>query len=142
MLNLDLVDGLYEGLTKERQQQLISKLFSKSKQTMAYFHRTKDISMSKLEILADFFHLPMDYFRADADVKLNNFTGGENYFAMGSNICINTNLMKENMSLRNEIKRLEDLVAAKDAAMATQQSALATKDAFIACLQGLMPKKD
>ena len=45
MLNLDLIDNLYAGLTKEQQQDLISLLFKKSKQTMSYFRRTKDIGM-------------------------------------------------------------------------------------------------
>ena len=60
MLNLDLIDNLYAGLTKEQQQDLISLLFKKSKQTMSYFRRTKDISLSKLEVLADFFHMPLE----------------------------------------------------------------------------------
>lgn len=50
MLNLDLTDDLYKGLTKEQQQELISLLFKKSKQAMNYFRRTKDISLSKLEV--------------------------------------------------------------------------------------------
>lgn len=142
MLNLQLVDDLYNGLPKERQQLLITKLFSKSKQTMSYFHRTKDISMSKLEVLSDFFHLPMDYFRADADIKINSVQDSEVQIVLGSNNSVNSNLMKENEALRNEIKRLETVVEAKDAALATQKSALETKDAFITCLQSLMPKKD
>ena len=36
MLNLDLIDNLYAGLTKEQQQELISLLFKKSKQTMSF----------------------------------------------------------------------------------------------------------
>lgn len=62
MLNLDLIDNLYAGLTKDQQQELIGLLFKKSKQTMSYFRRTKDISLSKLEVLADFFHMPLDTF--------------------------------------------------------------------------------
>ena len=58
MLNLDLIDNLYAGLAKEQQQELISLLFKKSKQTMSYFRRTKDISLSELEILAGFFRMP------------------------------------------------------------------------------------
>ena len=50
MLNLDLIDNLYAGLTKEQQQELIGLLFKKSKQTMSYFRRTKDISLSKLAV--------------------------------------------------------------------------------------------
>ena len=50
MLNLELIDRLYASLPKEKQQELTTLLFKKSKQTMSYFHRTKDISLSKLEI--------------------------------------------------------------------------------------------
>lgn len=57
MLNLEMIDNLYASLSKEQQQALIAQLFKKSKQTMSYFHRTKDISLSKLETLADFFDL-------------------------------------------------------------------------------------
>ena len=49
MLNIDLVDNLYASLSKEQQQNLCSLLFKNSKQTMNYFRRTKDISLSKLE---------------------------------------------------------------------------------------------
>lgn len=43
MLNLELIDDLYASLPKERQKELITKLFNKSKQSMGYFHRTKEL---------------------------------------------------------------------------------------------------
>ena len=54
MLNLEMIDNLYASLSKEQQQALIAQLFKKSKQTMSYFHRTKDISLSKLETLSEY----------------------------------------------------------------------------------------
>ena len=45
MLNIDLIDELYESLSKEEQQNLIVLLFKRSKQTMNYFRRTKDINL-------------------------------------------------------------------------------------------------
>ena len=63
MLNIDLVYNLYEGLTPDKKEELLGLLFKKSRQTMAYFKRSKDISLSKLEILADFYHMPLDYFQ-------------------------------------------------------------------------------
>ena len=63
MLNLDYIDQKFNALNKEQKEELIVRLFKKSKQTMAYFRRTKDISLSKLEILADYFELPLDAFR-------------------------------------------------------------------------------
>ena len=42
MLNIDLVYNLYEGLTPEKKEALLGLLFKKSRQTMAYFKRSKD----------------------------------------------------------------------------------------------------
>ena len=125
MLNLDLIDNLYAGLTKEQQQDLISLLFKKSKQTMSYFRRTKDISLSKLEVLADFFHMPLDYFRVESSFKANNVSGNNNYVG---NISVNTNLMMENESLHKQLESLHNVVKAKD-------DTLAAKDALIQSLQ-------
>ena len=90
MLNIDLVDNLYASLSKEQQQNLCSLLFKNSKQTMNYFRRTKDISMSKLEILADFFHMPLDYFRMGNSFAANNVNGNNNYVG---NVSLSNNLL-------------------------------------------------
>ena len=111
MLNIDLIDTLYAGLTKEQKDDLIIKLFKKSKQTMNYFRRTKDISMSKLETLADYFHMPLDYFRIESSFKTTNVTGDNNYVG---NISLGNNLLFENNALRQEIIGLKQLIAAKD----------------------------
>lgn len=63
MLNIDLVYKHYDSLTREKKEELLTKLFKNSRQTMAYFRRTKNVSLSKLEILADAFNKPIDYFR-------------------------------------------------------------------------------
>ena len=94
-----MIDTLYASLSKEQQQSLIGLLFKKSKQTMNYFHRTKDISLSKLETLADFFGMPLDYFRKNSNFKTNNVAGNNNFVG---NVSISTNLMLENQSLRKE----------------------------------------
>lgn len=117
MLNLDLIDNLYAGLTKEQQQDLISLLFKKSKQTMSYFRRTKDISLSKLEVLADFFHMPLDYFRVRSSFRANNVNGNNNNVG---NVSVNTNLMIENESLRREISGLRETLKAKEETLNTK----------------------
>ena len=117
MLNLDLIDNLYAGLTKEQQQELIGLLFKKSKQTMSYFRRTKDISLSKLETLADFFHMPLDYFRVGSTFRANNVAGNNNNVG---NVSVNTNLMIENESLRREISGLKETLKAKDETLNTK----------------------
>lgn len=125
MLNLDLIDNLYAGLTKAQQQELMGMLFKGSRQTFRYFRRTKDISLSKLEVLADFFHMPLDYFRLGSSFKANNVSGNNNNVG---NVSINTNLMIENESLRKQLDALQDVVKAKD-------DTLAAKDALIVALQ-------
>lgn len=111
MLNLEMIDNLYASLSKEQQQALIAQLFKKSKQTMSYFHRTKDISLSKLETLADFFGMPLDYFRKDSKFNTNNVTGNNNFVG---NVSISTNLMIENQALRKDLDNKESVIKAKD----------------------------
>lgn len=131
MLNIELINTLYDGLPKERQQELITLLFKKSKQTMAYFKRTKDISLSKLETLADFFGMPLDYFRANSTFKANNVAGNNNYVG---NVSVNTNLMFENDSLRREVESLRATLKAKD-------ETIQSKNEFIENLKAQIPSK-
>jgi len=77
MLNIDLVYNLYEGLSSERKEELRDLLFKKSRQTMAYFRRSKDISLSKLEIMADFYQMPLDRFRLNSNLKADTGTPGD-----------------------------------------------------------------
>ncbi len=132
MLNIDLIETLYSGLTKERQQELISLLFKKSKQTMTYFRRTKDISFSKAETFADFFGMPLDYFRTNSSFKANNITGNNNYVG---NVSVNTNLMFENDALRKEVDNLRAMLKAKD-------ETIEAKTEFINALKRHFPSND
>lgn len=104
MLNLQLIDNLYAGLTRERQTELNSLLFKRSKQTVNYFHRQKDISLSKLEILADYFQMPLDYFRIGGMFKQNNVNGDGNQVG---NLYVNSNLMIEIEYQKKEIESLK-----------------------------------
>jgi hypothetical protein len=101
MLNIKLVDRLYAQLPREQQQQLIARLFKQSKQTMAYFRRTKDISLSKLETLADFFNIPLDALRQGSTTPPLH-ADRDNKFLM------------ENEQLRKEIEHLQALLRSKD----------------------------
>lgn len=101
MLNIELVDRLYAQLPREQQQQLIALLFKQSKQTMAYFRRTKDISLSKLETLADFFRLPLDALRQGSTTPPLHAEH-------------DTQLVMENEQLRHEIDHLQALLRSKD----------------------------
>ena len=116
MLNVDLIESLYNSLPSSRQKVLLSMLFNKSDQTMEYFRKRKDISFSKLEILADFFHKPLEYFRQDSSFIADDSYYGNNYVG---NIYINsdTNLMAENEMLRKKVSSLETAIDEKDKAI-------------------------
>ncbi len=103
MLNIELVYNLYESLTPDKKEQLRQQLFKKSRQTMAYFRRSKDISLSKLEIIADFFHMPLDYFRLDSSFDSNS-VNNSNVLEKAS---MGANLIMENDSLRDQIAGLK-----------------------------------
>ena len=116
MLNVDLIESLYNSLPSSRQKVLLSMLFNRSNQTMEYFRKRKDISFSKLEILADFFHKPLEYFRQDSSFMADDRNYGNNYVG---NIYINsdTNLMAENEMLRKKVSSLETAIDEKDKAI-------------------------
>lgn len=130
MLNTELVDRMYAELPKERQQELITLLFKNSKQTMNYFKRTKDISLSKLEILADFFHMPLDYFRSNSSFFAHNIYGSNNI----GNITLSGNLIAENESLRREIAGIKKNIEA-------YEETIKTKDDMIALLKSSQSSK-
>ena len=134
MLNLDLIDNLYAGLTKEQQQELIGLLFKKSKQTMSYFRRTKDISLSKLEVCADFFHMRMVNLQKEGAFKTTNVSGNNNSVSVG-NVSVNTNLMLENDSLRREISTMKETLKAKDETLKSKDETLKSKDDLIEALR-------
>ena len=116
MLNVDLIESLYNSLPSSRQKALLTMLFNRSDQTMEYFRKRKDISFSKLEILADFFHKPLEYFRQDSSFIADDSYYGNNYVG---NIYINsdTDLMAENEMLRKKVSSLETAIDEKDKAI-------------------------
>ena len=132
MLNLELLNNLYNGLPDEQKKQLIALLFKRSKQTMAYFARTKDISLSKLEIIADFFHMPLDYFRQGSKMASTNVSGNGNTVG---NVNINTNLMMENDMLKEKIQNLEAMVEAKNETIIAKNEVIAARVSEIESLR-------
>ena len=125
MLNTDLVDSLYSTLTKEQQKKLISLLFKNSKQTMNYFKRTKDTSMSKLEILADFV----------GKEPASNNSSNYNY---GGNISFSNKLLIENQSLRKELESVKATLEAKDETIRTTYAVIQSKDEVIKIMSSLI----
>ena len=123
MLNVDLLENLYAGLDNDKKQELMSLVFKKSRQTFAYFRRTKDVSLSKVEIIADYFHMPLDYFRINSAFKANNVAGNNNYVG---NVSISTNLLIENESLKRELEALKETIKAKDESLKTKDLLIET----------------
>lgn len=72
MLNIDLVEKLYSGLSKEKKRELRTKLFGESNQSMSYFRKNKDTTLAKIEILADFFSMPLDGLRLGSEYVFDN----------------------------------------------------------------------
>lgn len=136
MLNTDLLDNLYAGLTKEQQQNLITLLFKNSKQTMNYFKRTKDVGLSKLETLSDFFHMPMDYFRLGNSFSSNNVSGNNNNYV--GNVSLSNNLLIENQSLRKELENVRATMEAKDENLRRADAVIQSKDEIIKVMGGVI----
>lgn len=80
--------------------------------------RSKDISLSKLEILADFYCMPLDYFRTNSSFKANNVSGN-NYYV--GNVSVSTNLLLENENLRKQIESLEREKESLNATIASKE---------------------
>lgn len=113
MLNIELIEDLYAKLTHEEQQKLLNQLFKGSKQSLNYFRRTKDISMSKLETLADFFHLPLDVLRKSPSYDVvvpegpnaDLFQAAANIMAQGQRLNAELNVL--NSIILNKRKELD-----------------------------------
>ena len=69
---------------------------------MAYFRRTKKVSLSKLEILTDAFNKPIDYFRLNNPYDKDEILKGE------ENTKPVEVLESNNEELRKELKKLQE----------------------------------
>lgn len=104
MLNIDLIYKHYDSLTREKKEELLTKLFKNSRQTMAYFRRTKNVSLSKLEILADAFNKPIDYFRLNNPYDEDEIVKGD----VQENTTPVEVLESNNEELRKQVKKLQE----------------------------------
>ena len=82
----------------------MTKLFKNSRQTMAYFRRTKKVSLSKLEILTDAFNKPIDYFRLNNPYDEDEILKGD----FQENTKPVEVLDSNNEELRKELKKLQE----------------------------------
>ena len=91
--------------------------------------------MSKLETLADFFHMPLDYFRAGKEFSSNNVNGNNNYVG---NVSLSNNLLIENQSLRKELESVRATLDAKDETIRTTAAVIQSKDEVIKVMSSLI----
>lgn len=63
MLNYTRISELYHSLDADKKKELLRELFGEGNQTMAYFKNGRDSRFSKIEILSDFFEVPIDSLR-------------------------------------------------------------------------------
>ena len=82
----------------------MTKLFKNSRQTMAYFRRTKKVNLSKLEILTDAFNKPIDYFRLNNPYDEDEILKGD----FQENTKPVEVLDSNNEELRKELKKLQE----------------------------------
>ena len=107
-------------------------MFKKSNQGIIYFRRTNDITLSKLEIIADFFHLPMDYFRMGYTFKAQNVNGNNNQWG---NVNINTNLMAENQGLAKELAAVKETLSRTEEMLKLKDDIIKAKEEVINMLR-------
>lgn len=63
MINGKRIKELYESLDLERKAELRELVFRNSRQSFNYFDRRKNITFTKVEIIADYFGISMDSLR-------------------------------------------------------------------------------
>ena len=80
---------------------------------MAYFRRTKDISLSKLETLADFFCIPLDTLRQGSTTPPLHAEHDKR-------------LVMENEQLRHEINHLQALLRSKEETIEAKNETIST----------------
>lgn len=122
MLNYQYLDELYKNLPLARKKELLHLLFGDAKQSLAYFNRVKDTSLSKLEVIADFFNIPVDALRTDSKYVYDSRTR-----RMGrGGTPEEKQAINDEISKRDErIKFLEENLSFKDEKIAFLQEKIA-----------------
>ena len=139
MLNTELLDRLYAGLSKEQQKKLTTLLFKKSKQTMNYFKRSKNISMSKLEILADFFHMKLDDFRIADSFSSNNVHAK---CPQKVNFSHHNDSLTESQALQKELQMVKATLNAKDESLRRADETIRRADEALRRTDAIIQSKD
>ena len=127
-----MVENLYAGLSKANQEHLSFLLFGNKHEELSAFLRSNDIGLSKLEILADYFRMPMESLRMDTkfdmmNVRENNMVGNV-VFQEDESLAMEREALKQKIEdLRNQINAKTAELEAKDKKIAElkgQQAAL------------------
>jgi hypothetical protein len=114
MLNIELVETLYGGLSSASQEHIRYLLFGNKQQDLSAFFRSNDIGLSKLEILADYFRMPLESFRKDSQFDMTSIRGNN---MVRNNIYVqeDESLAMEREALKKEIANLRNQINAKTA---------------------------
>lgn len=65
MLNFPLIKDRFYQLSPTERQLLLSKLFGNARQGISYFSKVANPGLNKLEVLADFYGVPIDMLRTN-----------------------------------------------------------------------------
>ena len=71
MLNFTVIQELYKSLTRDRKKELLTALFGTGNQGISYFKKQNNPHLSKVEILSDFFKVPLDSLREGTSYVYN-----------------------------------------------------------------------
>ena len=133
MLNIELVETLYAGLSKTNQEHLNILLFGKENVDLSTFLRSKDIGLSKLETLAVFFRMPLEAFRKDSKFDMANHKG--NIFVGNVVVQEDESLALERNALKKEIEELQAEINAKSAELEAKDKKIAELKAQLTAIQ-------
>lgn len=126
MLNIELVETLYASLSKEGLAHLKFLLFGNENEDLSSFLRSKDIGLSKLETLADYFRMPLESLRKDSKFDMTKTIG---------NNSVGNVVLQEYESLALERKTLKKGIEELQAQIDIKSAELKAKDRKIAELK-------
>lgn len=136
MLNVDYITKLYKSMSREDKKDFLFKVFGPGRQSMAYFKRTKDTTLSKAELMARLFDIPVDALLTDSPYTYNRQTKSISRFGCtevespsesipspASDVC-----QKKIEELEKEIRYLKEISELKDDKLKLLEEKLASKD--------------
>ena len=128
MLNIELVETLYDELPSSSQEHIKFLLFGNKRQDLSAFLRSNDIDLSRLEILADYFRMPLESLRKDSQFDMTS-TRGNNMVRNNIYVQEDESLAMEREALKKEIENLRNQINAKTAELEAKDRRIAELNA-------------